>query len=82
MSEKVNVSLEPSREDLLDDLEEETPIKSGKTAKVDESGRKAKGRGIGQSNEKEVEERYSGKGGEFEVMGGEDKPGPIRCKKS
>jgi len=66
---------------LLDDVDEETKAKQkAKSQKLEESadGKKTKGRGFGSERQKEVEERYSGKYGEFDVIEDEDQLGPIR----
>jgi hypothetical protein len=79
---EVNINLDEDVE--LDDAEEEAPtpslkgrLKTGK--KTDDSGRKVKGRGFGQDAQMDVEERYSGKGKEWEVLD-DVKGGPTKCK--
>ncbi len=76
----VQVSLEATKEDaLLDEIDEDTKAKQkAKSQKSEDNGKKTKGRGFGTEREKEVAERYSGKYGEFEVIG-EDKTGALKC---
>jgi len=79
------VSFDGNTEDVeLDPIDEDEKQKEPRTRlkstlhKTDESGRKIKGRGFGQDSTIEVNERYSGKGKEWESIGDESLKGPLR----
>jgi len=79
MAEKdVDINMEEDVE--LDDAEDETPAPNvkGRGKKTDDSGRKVKGRGFGQDAQMDIEERYSGKGKEWEILDSEGKAGPLK----
>jgi len=67
----------------LEDVDEGSskPKNSGRVrsamGKTDESGRKAKGRGF-QQDDREADDRYSGKASEFDTLDDSGKAGPIR----
>jgi len=83
---QVNINLEVDKEDVsLDDADEEVSeqkshrgrLKSS-VAKTDDSGRKIKGRGFGKEEDRDAEERYSGKAAEFEKIEDTNMNGPLR----
>jgi len=82
---QVNINLEVDKEDVsLDDVEEEVADKNNRgrlrstVAKTDESGRKIKGRGFGNNDDRDAEERYAGKAAEFEQLDDPNSTGPLR----
>jgi hypothetical protein len=82
MADKVNITLEADKEDMLLDEEDtqDQQAKGGRArGKTDDAGRKAKGRGFGRDNDREVDDRYSGSQGKFEIIDDENSSGPIRC---
>jgi hypothetical protein len=78
--EQVKINIEAEKDEVLQDVDDDEPNKSHGRRKTDEHGRKIKGRGFQQDADREAEERYSGKSGEFEKI--EDTngtTGPQRC---
>jgi len=75
MDNQVQITLEGNKDELLEDVEEEEP--SRRRTRTDDSGRKTKGRGFKEQS-RDAEERYAGKGGEFEELDDGNKLGPLR----
>jgi len=74
---QVNIEMEMNKEEDIN-VEDTDPSASGKRSTTDAS-KKTKGRGFRQDNDREVEERYSGKSSEFETLDDEgSKTGPQR----
>jgi len=79
---KVNINLEPNKDELLEDVEEDEQqprarLRSQATRINTDDGRKKKGRGF-RENQDDVNQRYAGKGGEFEELDDGGKVGPLR----
>jgi len=75
---QVNINLEANKDELLEDVDDEEPrgrLKS--VSKIDDAGRKIKGRGF-KDNSEDADQRYAGKGGEFEELDDGGKKGPLR----
>ena len=79
MTDRVNISLEANKDELLEDVDEEEPSRGRRGAKTDEAGRKIKGRGF-KEQDRDVEERYGGKGGDWDMIDDGGKAGPLRCE--
>lgn len=73
---QVNIEMDSNKDENIDVEEEPQQTSAPKS-----SDRKKKGRGFGRDNDREVEERYSGKAAEFETLDDDgSKTGPQRCK--
>jgi hypothetical protein len=71
------VNLETEKDDMLDEEMADVATRPARQRKVDEHGRKAKGRGFRQPDE--TEDRYGGTQGTFDKMEDDSQTGPQRC---